>query len=77
MYALHKGTAQSMIFLVENFRHFEKQFWQMNVLSKISLLKFKKCKKEPRTPKVATVACCTKGCLSFSYFHILNIVKIG
>jgi hypothetical protein len=35
---LHKGKAQSMIFLVENFRHFVNNILRKNVLSKIPLL---------------------------------------
>jgi hypothetical protein len=38
---LHKGKAQSMIFLVEMFRHFVKNILRKNVLSKIPLLKLK------------------------------------
>jgi hypothetical protein len=49
---MHKGTAQSMSFLVENFRHFEKQIGQMNVLSKIPLFKFEKCREKPQSPIV-------------------------
>jgi hypothetical protein len=34
---LHKGKAQSMIFLVEMFCHFVKNIWRKNFLSKIPL----------------------------------------
>jgi hypothetical protein len=59
-----------------SFSPFCEKYLKNNILSEIPCFFYKKAQKL-KSPKISTTAYNMKGCLRFSYFHIMNIEIFG